>query len=197
MASFFRRIGAFGYTWRKEITIFAVSYSIPYTMIRPVTCTGPSMHPTLDREKCYLLVRVGILFYPFNLHKGEVILSKNPRDQDDKDVVKRIIGMENDQIIKHPRGWKSNSPYLLSQQTIKKDHVWLQGDNMSESCDSRTYDQVPINNVYGKVMCQLYPEFKIIKNTLKYGGQGEQYQNILKSKSDKDKIEIVNVSLKK
>eukprot|EP01084_Bolivina_argentea_P188752 324825_1 len=182
MAAFFKRLGVFGYKWRKEIAIFAISYSIPYTMIRPVTCTGPSMYPTLDREKCYLLVRVGILFYPFNLHKGNVVLATNPRDSEEQDVVKRIIGMENDEIIKHPRGWKSRSPRLLSLQTIKKDHIWLQGDNMKESCDSRTYGQVNIDNIYGKVVCQIYPKFKLMKNTLEYAAQDKEYKNIVKLK---------------
>eukprot|EP01083_Nonionella_stella_P151603 484611_1 len=181
MAAYFKRVGAFGYKWRKELAIFAVSYSIPYTMIRPVTCTGPSMHPTIDREKCYLVVRVGLLFYPFNLKKGDVILSTNPRNKKDEDVVKRIIGMENDTIIKHPRGWKSRSRHLLSEQTIEKGHVWLQGDNMNESCDSRAYGQVDLSNVYGKVICQIYPQFRFMKNTMEYAAQDAEYQEIVAS----------------
>ena len=62
--------------------------------------------------------------------------------------------------------------------------MWLQGDNMRESCDSRTYGQVHKNNVYGKVVCQIYPQFKFLNNTLEYAGQEELYQNIVKMKSD-------------
>ena len=148
------------------------------------------MHPTLDREKCYLLVRVGILFYPFTLNRGDVILAKNPRNKDDQDVVKRVIGMENDTIIRHPRGWKSRSPQLLSTQTIQSDKVWLQGDNMSESCDSRTYGQVDRHKVYGKVICQIYPEFKFMTNTMEYAGQGSEYQDIVSLKSIGNDIKI-------
>jgi len=146
------------------------------------------MHPTLHREKCYLLVRVGLLFYPFGIHRGDVILATNPRNEDEQDVVKRVIGMENDQIIKHPRGWKSNSPHLLSEQTIKKDHLWLQGDNLNESCDSRTYGQVECNKVYGKVLCQIYPQFKFINKTMEYAAQDEVYHRIVKLKSDTNNI---------
>lgn len=144
------------------------------------------MDPTLNREKCFLLVKVGLLFYPFKLCRGEVILSSNPRNPDDQDVVKRIIGMEDDIIIKHPRGWKSRSPHLLSFETIKPGHLWLQGDNMRESCDSRTYGQVDVSKVYGKVMCQLWPDFKFMRNTMEYSGQGKEFQDIiaLKSKSE-------------
>ena len=153
------------------------------------------MHPTLHREKCYLLVRVGILFYPFTLNRGDVILAKNPRNKDDQDVVKRIIGMEGDEIIKHPRGWKSHSSHLLSTQTVEKDKLWLQGDNMNESCDSRTYGQVDMNKVYGKVVCQMYPKFRFMQNTMEYAGQGTEYRNIVTSKSkDDDKEEIILVS---
>ena len=152
------------------------------------------MHPTLNREKCYLLVRVGILFYPFTMKRGDVILAKNPRNPDDQDVVKRIIGMEDDEIIRHPRGWRSQSPQLLSKQIVEKDKLWLQGDNMNESCDSRTYGQVDKDKVYGKVICQIYPKFRFMKNTMEYAGQGNQYRNIVSAKSKVEKILVSPVS---
>lgn len=148
------------------------------------------MHPTLNREKCYLLVRVGLLFYPFTLKRGDVILAKNPRNKNDQDVVKRIIGIENDEIIKHPRGWKSNSPHLLSKQTVEKDKLWLQGDNMNESCDSRTYGQVNVNKVYGKVVCQIYPKFRFMTNTMEYAAQGDRYKDIVSLKSKSNIIKV-------
>ena len=154
------------------------------------------MDPTLNRNKCYLLVRVGLLYYPFKLHRGEVILASNPRNADEQDVVKRVIGMEDDIIVKHPRGWKSKSPHLLSFETIKKDHIWIQGDNMRESCDSRTYGQVDIDKVYGKVVCQIWPwsESKFMRRTMEYSGQGPEYHDAVALKSKSVPIKVVPIS---
>ena len=143
------------------------------------------MEPTLDREKCYLLVRVGLLFYPFALRRGDVVLSRNPRNADDQDVVKRIIGLEGDEVVQHPRGWISKSPHLLSTQTVRRGHVWLQGDNMNESCDSRTYGQVDSAKVYGKVVWQIYPCWKRVRNTMQYAAQDEEYHRIAKESPSK------------
>ena len=142
------------------------------------------MHPTLNENKCFLLVRVGFLYWPFKINKGDVILSKNPRDINIDDVVKRVVGVENDEIIVHPRGWKSDMPLLLDKIKIDKDNVWIQGDNMSQSTDSRSYGSIDKRNIYGKVICQIYPELKWINNTMEYSGQEQKYWDLYGKKKD-------------
>ena len=45
-------------------------------------------------------------------------------------------------------------------------HVWLQGDNFTDSTDSRSYGPVPIAMITGRVVCTLWPKFKWITNNL-------------------------------
>ena len=136
------------------------------------------MDPTFDSGKRFLLVKVGLLYYFSSLNKGDVIIAKNPRKNSKDDIVKRVIGLPLDTIIKHPRGWCSRSPHLLTTVTLGKDQVWLQGDNMGHSVDSRTYGPLTLDQVYGKVICQVYPSIKMIGNTMEYSGQGPEFQKI-------------------
>ncbi|WWC66372.1 signal peptidase I [Kwoniella pini CBS 10737] len=50
---------------------------------------------------------------------------------------------------------------------IPKGHVWLVGDNLSNSTDSRKYGPVPVAMVKGKVLARIYPNPTWIENNLK------------------------------
>ena len=40
---------------------------------------------------------------------------------------------------------------------VPKGHVWLLGDNASNSTDSRTYGAVPAAMIKGRVFCRAWP----------------------------------------
>ncbi|WRT64088.1 signal peptidase I [Kwoniella shivajii] len=51
---------------------------------------------------------------------------------------------------------------------IPKGHVWLVGDNLSNSTDSRKYGPVPIAMVKGKVLARIYPNPTWLENNVKH-----------------------------
>ncbi len=145
------------------------------------------MEPTIDNQKCYLLVKVGFLL-PKNFEKGDVVIAENPNEDAKDDIVKRVIGLPGDVVIRHPRAWKSDNDWLLSKYLIPDGKVWLQGDNMSHSVDSRTYGTISKEAIYGKVVCQLYPNFKWMDKTMEHAGQEQKYFDL--KKNERPEIEV-------
>ncbi len=52
--------------------------------------------------------------------------------------------------------------------TVPLGHVWLAGDNMGNSTDSRHYGPVPLGMVRGKVLARVYPNPRWLTNNLTY-----------------------------
>ncbi|GFZ51861.1 hypothetical protein JCM24511_09629 [Saitozyma sp. JCM 24511] len=50
---------------------------------------------------------------------------------------------------------------------VPKGHVWLAGDNMSNSTDSRMYGPVPLAIIKGKVLARVYPNFKWLDDPIR------------------------------
>ncbi|EST06049.2 Peptidase S24/S26A/S26B [Kalmanozyma brasiliensis GHG001] len=52
--------------------------------------------------------------------------------------------------------------------TVPLGHVWLAGDNMGNSTDSRHYGPVPLGMVRGKVLARVYPNPRWLTNNLSF-----------------------------
>ncbi|RKP35102.1 peptidase S24/S26A/S26B/S26C, partial [Dimargaris cristalligena] len=104
---------------------------------------GPSMLPTLHVQGDWLAYdrishRMGWL------KPGDVVLCVSPSDPN-RLICKRLLGMPGDRIIHDPR--KSDSPTI----EVPPGHIWIQGDNMGYSIDSRLYGPLPMGLLFGKV----------------------------------------------
>ncbi|XP_025080398.1 mitochondrial inner membrane protease subunit 1-like isoform X1 [Pomacea canaliculata] len=80
-------------------------------------------------------------------HLGDIVISKSPKAPKEY-ICKRVVAMEGDCII----NTEDNS--IIS---IKRGHVWLEGDNKTNSIDSRSYGQVPYGLLRGRVFFVLWP----------------------------------------
>ncbi|AQZ09213.1 IMP1 (YMR150C) [Zygosaccharomyces parabailii] len=138
---------------------------IVHTYIYEFTETrGESMLPTLAASNDYV--------HAFKKYKdgkgckmGDCIVAIKPSDPDHR-VCKRITGMPGDVILVDPSaGVPDASSYLPSEveefdedesfQTyvkVPKGHVWVTGDNLSHSLDSRTYNSLPMGLIRGKIL---------------------------------------------
>ena len=113
--------------------------------------------------------------------RGDLVYASSPRKPGDT-VCKRVIGIGGDLIEVEPRpgfgrkGWlrpgtiletdaierdgRSGSAEIPCRGAgewvrIPKGHVWLVGDNLSNSNDSRTYGPLPLRMVQGKILARV------------------------------------------
>ncbi|CAH6719947.1 mitochondrial inner membrane protease subunit 1 [[Candida] jaroonii] len=119
---------------------------------------GESMLPTLQSTNDYIH---GLKWFSYkDLDIGDVIIAIKPSDPNQR-VCKRITGMPGDIILVDP---SSSSPLTYNQTEIVKNdgfnkfikipkgHVWVTGDNLCHSLDSRSYSVLPMALIKGKII---------------------------------------------
>jgi len=79
-----------------------------------------------------------------DLRRGDVVIVRSPHSPSDS-ICKRLVGLPGDRI-----NWGDYG-------AVPSGQVWLEGDNSSESRDSRLYGPVPLGLVQGKVVCRVWP----------------------------------------
>eukprot|EP00055_Hartaetosiga_balthica_P005090 m.14391 g.14391 ORF g.14391 m.14391 type:complete len:152 (+) comp4300_c0_seq1:110-565(+) len=118
-------------------------------------CQGPSMMPTLN-PKGDIVLSEAISPRQGNLKRGDVVIAKSVLDPT-KMVCKRIIGMEGDSVQINP------FQYPRKFKVVSRGCVWLQGDNLDNSTDSRTYGFVPLALISHRVIARVWPLDQISK----------------------------------
>ncbi|WP_053956580.1 signal peptidase I [Inediibacterium massiliense] len=158
--------------WIKTIVVSVVIALVITTFIRPTLVKGESMYPTLH-EYDYLIINK-IPYMMHNPEKGDIVVFQShllTEDGKEKDLIKRVIGVEGDQIkVKDGdvfvNGQKLDESYINGDYTsgeidmkVPKDMVFVMGDNRLNSLDSRdeSVGPVDIHTIRGKVLVRLYP----------------------------------------
>ncbi|PSS15868.1 Mitochondrial inner membrane protease [Actinidia chinensis var. chinensis] len=113
---------------------------------------GPSMLPTLNLTGDVVLAehvstRLGMVGL------GDVVLVRSPENPR-KTVTKRIVGMEGDTVTFLVDPMNSDRCRTM---VVPKGHVWIQGDNIYASKDSRHFGPVPYGLIQGKVCYRVWP----------------------------------------
>ncbi|KAJ3044451.1 hypothetical protein HK097_001455 [Rhizophlyctis rosea] len=90
---------------------------------------------------------------------GDVVVAISPADPS-KTVLKRVLGLPGDTIIQDPTKPQPERQYI----TVPPGHVWLQGDNFTNSTDSRQYGPVSMGLIRGKAFCKVWPRVQWIRN---------------------------------
>ncbi|MBU5336031.1 signal peptidase I [Intestinibacter bartlettii] len=158
------------------IKVFGLAILLAFVItlfIKPTLVRGDSMLPTLHEDDYLIINKIGYkISEPKN---GDVIVFKSDLEQNDgtnKDLVKRIIGVEGDKIVIKDGQVYVNDKLLdetyLSEGmytqgdidlVVPQGKLFVLGDNREVSLDSR-YEQVglvDVNDVEGKVFVRLYP----------------------------------------
>ncbi|EDO17814.1 hypothetical protein Kpol_1043p4 [Vanderwaltozyma polyspora DSM 70294] len=142
---------AFSYTIR-AICFLHITHSYIYEFTET---RGESMLPTLAAENDYV--------HAIKKYKdgkgcqiGDCIVAAKPTDPSHR-VCKRITGMPGDYILIDPslnairEGTDLDEPFESYIQ-VPDGHVWVTGDNLSHSLDSRTYNSIPMGLIKGKIV---------------------------------------------
>lgn len=125
--------------YRLSIVIYLLSFQ----------CSGPSMEPTLESNNILLTEHISPRLQ--KLRRGDIIIAKSPSNPR-QNICKRIKGLPGDKV-------RGNFP--KRSQVVPRGHVWLEGDNSSNSADSRIYGPVPAGLIRSRVVCRVWPLDKI------------------------------------
>uniref|UniRef100_A0A8C4N375 Mitochondrial inner membrane protease subunit n=1 Tax=Eptatretus burgeri TaxID=7764 RepID=A0A8C4N375_EPTBU len=118
------------------VAMVAIDYIYIYICICIcIYCWGPSMEPTLYTNDMVFAETISRRL--FRINRGDVVVVCNPMDPHTQ-ICKRVIGMEGDIVC-------TNNKFPIG-------HVWLEGDNMEHSSDSRLYGPVPYALIRSRVV---------------------------------------------
>ncbi|XP_042943885.1 mitochondrial inner membrane protease subunit 1 isoform X2 [Carya illinoinensis] len=111
---------------------------------------GPSMLPTFNLTgDLFLAERLSTRFD--KVRPGDVVLVRSPENPR-KLIVKRLLGMEGDSVT-YAVDPKNSS--RCNTVVVPKGHVWIEGDNIYASRDSRQFGPVPYGLLEGKAFCKI------------------------------------------
>ncbi|KAL3232789.1 Mitochondrial inner membrane protease subunit 2 [Nakaseomyces bracarensis] len=112
---------------------------------------GASMQPALNpglTSDWVLLWKWGVR-RSMNLQRDDVVLFRSPMDPS-KIYCKRIKGTQYDTIATRP-------PYPKAEAHIPRNHIWVEGDNITRSIDSNKFGPISTGLVLGKAVCIIWP----------------------------------------
>ncbi|KAM5587727.1 mitochondrial ATP-independent inner membrane protease subunit 1a-like [Rosa sericea] len=121
-------------------------------LLTVVLTYGPSMLPTLGLTgNLCLAERISTRFEKLGV--GDVVLLRSP-DVPKKIVTKRLVAVEGQSVtyIVDPKNSDRSETVV-----VPKGHVWVEGDNIYESNDSRKFGPVPYGLLQGRVFWRIWP----------------------------------------
>lgn len=103
------------------------------------------MEPTLHSNNVLLTEHISPKLK--KIQRGDIVIAKSPSNPT-QNICKRVIGLPGD---------KMKGQYSLRGQIVPRGHVWLEGDNSSNSADSRLYGPVPQGLIRSRAVCRIWP----------------------------------------
>ncbi|KAF8640681.1 hypothetical protein AX17_000337 [Amanita inopinata Kibby_2008] len=125
---------------------------------RPSFMSGPSMLPTLA-EGGELVIEDRLTYRFRSIERGELVTLKSPLDPS-RIICKRVIGLPGDTICVDPTGEQAPS---TEHVVIPQGHIWISGDNVAYSRDSRIYGPVSMSLVQGRLTYRVWPRKRFTK----------------------------------
>ncbi|XP_053139042.1 mitochondrial inner membrane protease subunit 1 isoform X3 [Hemicordylus capensis] len=105
------------------------------------------MEPTIQNSD--MVFSENLSYHFSSIQKGDIVIAKNPADPK-SNICKRVMGLEGDKVCT-----SSPSDFLKIHSYVPKGHVWLEGDNLRNSTDSRCYGPVPYGLIRGRICFKL------------------------------------------
>lgn len=125
------------------LTIFGVLALFFAYNFRIVVVNGPSMEPTYKHGDRLLMTSAYWLFG--EIQKGDVVVIIRPNGDL---LIKRVVAMAGEQIP--PKYW-SPLVYMMGGR-VPEGHIFVVGDNLERSEDSRRLGAIPLSYVQGKIV---------------------------------------------
>ena len=133
-----------------------------------------SMKPTLKVHDRILVNKLS--YHTHAVHRGDIVVFKRSalkgtQESQIKDLVKRVIGLPGDTVSTTPDGHvlinnhQLVEPYTHGQPTvpgiptvvIPAHHLWVMGDNRTNSADSRYFGPIDEGQIVGRAFILIWP----------------------------------------
>ncbi len=158
--------------WAKSIAFALAVGGLLILFARPSLILGPSMESTFFDKDLVLVEKVSYL--TGQPERGEIVICQTDLPLNSfmhKAVIKRVIGLPNDEILITDglvflNGELLEEPYVNGLPTwgdgywqVPADHIFVMGDNRPNSNDSRSGEIgfIPYNKIKGKVYFRVFP----------------------------------------
>jgi signal peptidase I len=149
-------------------------------VVEPMSVPSASMAPTLEPGDRVLTNK---LVYDFaDPDRGDLVVFESVDERKDEEIVKRVVGLPGEEIsvqegVLLVNGEAPYEPYLLTTQesptseapvvesfgpmVVPQNHVFVMGDNRTNSYDSRFFGPVPEENLVGEVSLRFWPPSRL------------------------------------
>jgi signal peptidase I len=141
-------------------------------LIQAFFIPSESMDPTLKVRDRVLVNKLS--YHLHSVHRGDIVVFKRPPgetgDAAVKDLIKRVIGLPNDNISQTQdgkvliNGKPINEPYThgkltigLNPQKIPPGKIFVMGDNRTNSKDSRVFGPISKSLIVGRAFIRVWP----------------------------------------
>lgn len=102
------------------------------------------MEPTIHSDNILITEHFTPRFR--KVDRGDIIIAKCPTNPKQY-ICKRVTGLPGDQV----------RTGFISTEIVPRGHVWLEGDNASNSFDSRAYGPVPQGLIRSRAVMKVWP----------------------------------------
>lgn len=167
------------------LALFA-AFIVRTFLLQQFYISGPSMETTLFQDNRVLVNKLSYRFT--DISRGDIVVfdrvTSNGNDVVHDDLIKRVIGLENEtleikQCVVHINNVALEEKYLdeftrteedlvsrcrtpdMHAVTIPDNHVFVMGDNRAESFDSRSFGAIEESKIVGKAFAIVWPLSKI------------------------------------
>jgi signal peptidase I len=152
----------------------AIALLVEAFLIQAFWIPSPSMEPTLDVGDRVLVNKLSYKLH--DVHRSDVVVFERPpgastgEDGEIKDLIKRVIAIGGDTIeardgVVYVNDERIEENYLepgtptenLPRQTIPDHHVFVMGDNRTNSEDSRIFGPIDEDTIVGRAFIRVLP----------------------------------------
>ena len=148
-----------------------VALIIKALLIQAFYIPSESMVPTLKIGDRVLVNKVS--YHLHDIHRGDIVVFERPKGETDpriKDLIKRVIGLPgdvieardgkvliNDHVLAEPYLPSGTTTTNLPRQLVPPHHVFVMGDNRTNSRDSRVFQAIDEDLVVGRAFVRVWP----------------------------------------
>ncbi len=148
-----------------------VAFIVKTFLLQAFYIPSASMESTLNIGDRVLVNKLSYDFH--DVRRGDVVVFKSPPGEGNpeiKDLIKRVIALPNETVEGHDgrvfiNGNPLREPYLAEGATtstfapekVPPGHLWVMGDNRSNSKDSRVFHPIDEDLVVGRAFVRVWP----------------------------------------